>query len=66
MSEELAFARCKLNPHAEPFEPADDAFRPTVRLAEARCLLGLGNDRWSPQSIPQDPNASRGMQPAFF
>jgi hypothetical protein len=65
-SEELAYYRCKVDPHVESFEPADDAFRPTVKLAEARCLLGLSTDRWSPQSIPQDPNASRGMQPAFF
>jgi hypothetical protein len=66
LSEELAFSRCKLNPHAEPFEPADDAFRPTIRLTEARCLLGLRNDRWSPQSIPKNADASRVMSPPFF
>ena len=65
-SEELAYYRCKVDPRFESFEPADDAFRPTVRLAEARCLLGLRNERWNAQSIAKGADASHVMFPAFF
>jgi hypothetical protein len=65
-SEELAYYRCKVDPHVESFEPADDAFRPTVKLAEARCLLGLSTDRWSSQSIPQNADATRAIYQSYF